>query len=124
MRRFNSDCRGSSAIEFAILAPITITLFFAIFWASFAVWAQAGIQRGTQEGARCAAIGAGQCTTDSMVLIYAADHTLGLNPPTTTFKVATAACGKEVSALYQYDFLSGALGLPPLTLTARSCFPA
>jgi len=62
-RRLRRDTRGSTMIEFALLASgILLPLTFAIFGAGVILWTQSSLQSTAALAARCGAIGGPQCT--------------------------------------------------------------
>ena len=119
------DQRGTSAIEFALTAPVFFLFIFGIMVCGLLFWTQIALQHGTEMAARCASINGTLCPTSDPTAIsnYATQQTLGLNPPVSTFTYSTPACGNQVSASYTFQ-LTEFLSLSPLTLTAKACYPA
>ena len=117
---------GTTAIEFALTAPVFFLLVFGIVEAGRLMWTQVALQHGVEMAARCASLKTADnpnpCPGAS-IEAYAAAQTLGLQPPLSVFTVATTACGAEVSAAYTYNVVTTALGTPSLSLSARSCVP-
>jgi Flp pilus assembly protein TadG len=120
---FMRSARGTAALEFALAAPVLLALIFGVVELSRGLWSKAALQHGVQMAARCGAIAATGCTSDSLTQAYAASQSYGLAPPASTFTVSTAACGKLVVADYSFLYASGLLGRAGVTLSARSCFP-
>ena len=115
---------GSSAIEFAMTAPIFLALVFGAIEMGLVLWTQFGLQYGSEAAARCASIDATDCGTPDQVASYAASHALGLSLPSSVFSLSTASCGNQVSANYTYRFYTFFFGKPSVTLAAKSCFPS
>jgi Flp pilus assembly protein TadG len=118
-----SDVRGSSAVEFALTAPVFLMMVFGIIECGLLLWTQLGLQHGVEMAARCASIDAKTCGSTSDIQKYAAQKAYGLKPPSSIFTVSTPACGSEVGASYPVRFVVSYFGAPSLTLKARSCFP-
>ena len=126
LTRFLRDARGTSAVEFAIVAPIFFMVVFGVIDGGRLMWTQVGLQHAVEMAARCASLQTAEnpdpCPGSS-VQGYAAQQAFGLNLPPGVFTVGTAECGVNVSASYEFQFFSSYLGVPPLTLSARSCSP-
>jgi Flp pilus assembly protein TadG len=137
--RFGRDERGATAVEFAMVAPFLIALFFGIFEFGRALWIQGILDYAVEQAARCEAINTTTCSSASATetfagglsapLPYASSCPVGQICPVYT---ATApACGYKVSGTYAFNFLSigslpilGASPLPTtVTLTSQSCYP-
>jgi Flp pilus assembly protein TadG len=123
LRAFAGDARGASAVEFAITAPIFCMLLVGIVEGGMLLWAQIGLQHGTQMAARCATIDTSVCGSADQIQSYAAQQSYGLNPPSSTFSFSAAACGNQVSASYRFALISNYFGMPALQIRAQSCFP-
>jgi len=122
--QLSRDERAAAAVEFALTAPVFFALLFGMLQVGLVLWTQLGLQHGAEMAARCASVNSATCGTVSAIQNFAAQQALGLNPPATTFAVTTPACGNKVSASYNYQFITGYLGTPSLTLRAESCFPS
>jgi Flp pilus assembly protein TadG len=118
-----SDESGTTAIEFAVTAPLFFLLLFAIFEGGLLMWTQLGLQHATEAAARCATINTSTCSSTTAIRNYAAQQAYGLSVSATAFAVSSPACGNQVSASYTFQFATGYFGLSALTLNAQSCFP-
>ncbi len=120
------DRSGTTAIEFALLAPILFTLVLGGIEFGRFIWTQAALDYAVQEGARCGIYNPDNlCSTGSEVQTFAADAAPQLKFPATIFTVNSAAsCGYQVSASYPYPYLIQGLAPVSPTLTASACFPA
>ena len=87
------------------------------------LWTQLGLQHGVEMAARCSSVNTTLCGSPSAIQNYAAERSLGVNPPASTFTVNSPACGIQVSANYTYQFVSTYFGAPSIVLTAQSCVP-
>jgi Flp pilus assembly protein TadG len=119
------DERGTTALEFAILAPVFFLIIFGIIAFGLLFWTQVGLQHGAEMAARCASTNTTLCPNgnQSAVTNYAMQQALGLSLPASTFTYITRDCGNQVSATYTFVF-PDILNLSPLKLTALACFPA
>jgi Flp pilus assembly protein TadG len=117
------DERATSAVEFALIAPIFFFILFLLIEGGLVVWTQLGLQHGAEMAARCASINTTLCGTTNDIQNYAAQQAFGINPSPSTFAVSTPTCGNEVAASYTYQFITTYFGSPSVTLSALSCFP-
>lgn len=117
------DIRGTTAVEFALTAPLFFMIVMGIIMFGMAVWVQVGLQHGAEMAARCATVDTTLCGDATAIQNYAAQQTLGVNPPPSTFTATNPACGNQVAANYTFEFLTNYFPSPFLTLTAQSCFP-
>lgn len=123
-RRLQRDCRGVSALEFAILLPFFVTLVIGMMQVSQALWTQMALQHAVEMAARCASINATSCGSTEQTQAYAAAQVYGMTLPDGTFSASTVACGNQVLASLPFSLDIPLVALPALTLTARSCYPA
>lgn len=114
--------RGTSAIEFAVVAPVLMLLFVATIEFARLFWTQAALQYALDRAARCAAVTPLTCTALTTPG-YASSQVAGLAIPAADFTYATAACGYQISASVPFAFLVPSLMPFSLTLTATSCHP-
>lgn len=113
VKQFIRDVDGASLVEFAVTAPLFFLLMFGIIQAALMLWAQVGLQHGTEAAARCASVSDtivknnantnfatigsfptpcysanGYATSNvSSLQSYAAANAFGFNPPASTFSV-------------------------------------
>ncbi len=123
LRTIWRDDGGTSALEFALTAPVFFLFIFGIIEFGLLFWTQLGLQHGTEMAARCATVNPTLCPGNSAITGYAAQQAFGLNPPAQTFTYSTPACGNQVRASYAFQFPQ-ILNLSPMTLTAQACFPS
>lgn len=130
LRRILIDRKGSSAVEFALVAPILLAFMFGIYEFGQAVWTQGILDFAVEQAARCASINTTTCANATAIKSYAATQTAPLNLASSVFTATTPACGNQVTASYAFPFL----GTMPLidgtsifptsvTLTSTACFP-
>jgi Flp pilus assembly protein TadG len=118
------DNRGTTALEFALTAPVFFLFMFGIIEFGLLLWTQIGLQHGAEMAARCASVDSTLCPNSNpgAITSYAAQQAFGLALPSQTFTYSTPACGNQVSASHAFQF-PAILNLSPLTLTAQACFP-
>ena len=119
------DNRGTTALEFALTAPVFFLFIFGIIEFGLLLWTQIGLQHGAEMAARCATVDSTLCPNSNpgAITSYAAQQAFGLALPSQTFTYSTPACGNQVSASHAFQF-PAILNLSPLTLTAQACFPS
>ncbi|MCI4680117.1 pilus assembly protein [Rhodoblastus acidophilus] len=114
---------GVSAVEFAMVGPIFISLMLAIFQGGMMLWTQLGLEHAVEAAARCSAVNASTCGSASEIQAYAATQAYGLNLPASTFSYSQSTCGNLVSASYTYPFFSNVFESASMPLKAEACFP-
>jgi Flp pilus assembly protein TadG len=120
------NCDGTTALEFALIAPTLFTLIFGGIEFSRLIWTEAALNYSVQEAARCGLVNPdGNCATSTAVATFAAAATPQLSFPVSTFTATpTASCGYQVTASYSYQFMVSGLVPKSPTLTAQACFPS
>ncbi len=119
-RLFARDERGVAAVEFAFVSPVFFLALFGLGQAGLWLWADFSLQRAVDAAARCAVITPKTCTD---VASYAASNVVGLSVPSSAFSSTTAACGAQVSAVYDVPTFTSGLGLPNITVHVSACYP-
>lgn len=112
---------GASAVEFGLILPALLMLLLGGMETGRALWTQNALNFAVEQAARCASIDQNNCGTTTQVQSYAA-AAAGAGFASSTFSVATAACGNVVSASYPIQLHIPFVGTA-LTLTAQSCYP-
>lgn len=123
MKRFIRDQRGSTAIEFALVAPALFTLLYGSIEFGRLMWTQSALNFAVEEAARCASVTPTTCGTSSQIATYAAGTISANYIPATAFEGATASCGHQVTASFVYPFVVTGLMPAGPTLSATACFP-
>jgi Flp pilus assembly protein TadG len=119
-----ADRSGTTAVEFAFLAPVLFVIFLGIVEFGRLLWTQSTLQQAVQAAARCASVNPTLCNTDSATETYAATQAFGLPVSSSAFTATTATCGNQVSANLPFNFVVPALFPENVTLTAFSCYPS
>ena len=122
-----SNDRGSTALEFAIVAPIWVTFVIGIVQAGMLLWVDNMLHDVVDAAARCTAIHS-ICTDQASMQNYAMQIT-GFSPgffwSASDFHLNDANAGtcpngsSQVSINFSYRFLYVA----PIPLSAISCYP-
>lgn len=116
-----SDNRGSTAVEFAIVAPVVVMFLVGIMNLAFMLYSIGGMHFAVEDAARCASARPTVCNTSNAIIAFAATRYFGaLVAPVFTHTVA--ACGNKVNATIAYTFDVG-LFQQSVPLSATSCFP-
>lgn len=123
IKGFLRTTEGTTAIEFALVAPSLFLIIFGGMEFGRLMWTQSALNYGVEEAARCASVTPATCGTASQIASYAAS-VIGISSVTSSaFTASTPSCGHQVHASLSYQFVvSGLLPFTP-TLTAQACFP-
>ena len=114
---------GTAALEFAILMPVFLVMFFGIVEFGRLLWTQTTMQHAVEAAARYAAINDPTCSSSSQTQSYAAGEVFGQSVPTSAFTLTCGTCGAQVKAQVDFSFVVSALFPYVITLNAQSCFP-
>ena len=126
MRNFHTvawdDERGTTAVEFAIVAPVFITSVIGTLYLCMCLLVVGSLHYAVEEGARCASVlKTSVCSDATTTVAYTKSRYFGLSG-SPTFTYAAEPCGNSVSASINYVLN---LGLKQVTvpITATACFP-
>lgn len=122
-RRLGAAERGSSAVEFALIAPFLLTMLFGIVEFGRALWIQGLLDYAVEQASRCASIDTSTCNSSGAIATYASQQTAPLNLPAADFSATTQSCGNQVKASYPFTFVVPKLLPYNITLKSQSCFP-
>jgi Flp pilus assembly protein TadG len=114
---------GTTAVEFALVAPALFLILFGAVEFGRLLWTQAALHFAVEEAARCASVTPSICGTSAQITAYAANAVSPLSIASTAFTSTTPSCGHQVSASFNYQFV--VTGIFPFTpaLTAQACLP-
>ena len=116
------DARGTTAVEFAIIAPVVIMLLVGITSISLMLFALGSMHFAVEDAARCASARPTQCSNPSAVIAYAQSRYAGaLASPVFTY--TAAPCGNQVKATVTFTFDAG-MYRQSVPLAATACFPS
>jgi Flp pilus assembly protein TadG len=117
------DCHGSAAVEMALVFPFLVLMIFGAIEAGWMLWSASTLDFAVEEAARCAAVDANNCGTTPAVKAVAASKAMGLGMAADDFTVTSPACGKQVAATYDFQFLMPFRANFTVAIPARSCYP-
>ena len=113
---------GSSAVEFALVAPILIMFIIGGMYLSLLGFTASSLRFAAQAGARCASINTTTCTNATSIQSYASSQFINLTGNTATFTTTTPVCGNRVAASVNFPLLTG-ISKVTVPLSASACFP-
>jgi Flp pilus assembly protein TadG len=121
--------RGQSLVEFALVAPLFLMMFFGVIELGRLVWTHHELTNGTREGARLAMVRGSESTSPltstSEIKDRILNTTVGLSSGSLTVS-ATGLGGDpgtsvSVTSTYSYDVLVGIIpGLGDMTISRTS----
>jgi Flp pilus assembly protein TadG len=116
-----SDDRGTTAVEFAIVAPLVVVLLVGIMSLSLMLFSIGSMHFAVEDAARCASARPTVCSSPAAIVAYANTRYAGalISP---VFIYASAPCGNQVSASVTYTFDVG-MYQQSVPLSTTSCFP-
>ena len=113
---------GTTALEFSVLAPVLCLFLIGIVDCGYALYTKQALYHGAQFAARCGALQTTSCSTVNQIKAVAVANSLGTSPPSSTFSVSDATCGKLVTASYDYRPFAMITSTFTVTMTARGCY--
>ena len=114
---------GSSAVEFALVAPILIMFIIGGMYLSMLGFTASSLHFATQAGARCASINTTSCNNAATIQSYALQQFINITGNTATFTATTPTCGNQVAATVNFRLVTG-ISTITVPLTASACFPS
>ena len=119
-----TDERGTTAVEFAIIAPVFISFVVGILYICMGLFLVGSLHYAVEEGARCASVrnsSTQSCKDATGIINYTKSRYFGPSS-SPIFTYAAAACGNSVSASITYD-MNFVLTKVSVPLSATACFP-
>ena len=115
------DEQGTTAVEFAIIAPVFIALLVGTLALCVGLFLIGSLHYAVEDGARCASIKTTICSDAATTVAYTQSRYFGpdVSP---TFTYAAAACGNSVSASINYSMNVGFRTFV-IPISATACFP-
>ena len=115
---------GTSALEFAIVAPVFLTMLLGVAELGRLAWTQSSLQYAVERAARCASLGLSQCATTADIQSYAAASLDTTSVAASSFAVSNCTNnGTQVSISLPFTFILRNLFPWQLTLTSQACYP-
>jgi Flp pilus assembly protein TadG len=121
LRSLGRDQRGTTAVEFAIIAPVLILLLIGTIAVCLALYLVGSLHFAVEDGARCASVKTTICADAATTVAYTQSRYLGPNV-SPTFTYAAAACGNSVTGSITYTMDVG-LRKFVIPISATACFP-
>jgi Flp pilus assembly protein TadG len=121
LKSIRQNQEGTTAVEFAIIAPLFILLVIGTIGLCFALFLVGSLHFAVEDGARCASVKTTICSDATSTIAYTQSRYLGPNV-SPTFTYAAAACGKSVSASISYSMDVGFRTFV-IPISATACFP-
>jgi Flp pilus assembly protein TadG len=121
LRSIRKNEEGTTAVEFAIIAPIFILLVLGIIGVCFALFLVGSLHFAVEDGARCASVKTLICQDSATTVAYTQTRYLGPNV-SPTFSATTAPCGNTVTGTVSYTMDIG-LRRFVIPVSATACFP-
>lgn len=111
---------GTSAIEFAFVAPVFLVLCIGSLYMCMLLWSVGSMQNAAQQAARCWAVNTALCGSAASAQTFATTRYNGVGSP--TFTATKTSCGFQMAGALTYSWNLGLHTLSvPLNTTA--CFP-
>lgn len=121
LKSLRLDQQGTTAVEFAIVAPVFIALLIGTLALCVALFLVGSLHFAVEDAARCASVKTAICSDSATTVAYAQNHYYGPNV-SPTFTYAAAACGSSVSASISYSMDVGFKTFV-IPISATACFP-
>ena len=122
LKAIQRNDEGSSAVEFAIIAPVFLLLVLGTIGLCFALFLVGSLHFAVEDGARCAAVKTAICADAATTVTYTQGRYLGPNV-SPTFTSTAQACGQSVSATVNYSMNIG-FRTYVIPITATACYPS
>ncbi|WP_375049592.1 MULTISPECIES: TadE/TadG family type IV pilus assembly protein [Bradyrhizobium] len=121
LKTLRLDQGGTTAVEFALIAPILIALLVGTITLCVGLFLIGSLHFAVEDGARCASVKTTVCSDAAATVAYTKSRYFGpdVSP---TFTYTAAACGNSVSASVNYSMNVGSRTLV-IPLSATACFP-
>ena len=120
IRSFSSNQGGATAVEFALVSPVLLIAILGALEFGRLMWTQSALHFAVEEAARCASVTPSTCGTSAQIAAYASTVS-ALTIDASSFTATTPACGHQVSASYNYQFIAAGFFPFTPTLTAQAC---
>ena len=119
------------AVEYGIILPFFLLLVLGIIDTGRLLWTYKTLSHAVDAAARCGAVNATSCGTQSQITTCAATQAYGLTISASAFSAASASCGVQVSGTLPFRFIIPWLGSAQpfgasntISLSASACYPA
>jgi Flp pilus assembly protein TadG len=111
-------------VELGIILPVFLSMLFGIINVAMVLWTFGSLHYAVETAARCAAVGASNCTTASGIQTYALNQYSGQSlGGTNPFVYSATGCGNTVTASYTYSLVILFIATYSVPLSATACSP-
>jgi Flp pilus assembly protein TadG len=125
LKSMRRDQQGTTAVEFAIVAPVFIALLLGTLALCVALFLIGSLHFAVEDGARCASVKTTICSDGPTTVAYTQSHyfgpSLSPNPFTYTPATPTNNCNR-VTASISYSMNVG-FRTYTIPISATACFP-
>lgn len=121
LKALRLDDQGTTAVEFAIVAPVFIALLVGTLALCVGLFLIGSLHFAVEDGARCASVKTTICSDAASTVAYAQSRYFGPNV-SPNFTYAAAPCGNSVSASISYSMNVGFRTFV-IPISATACFP-
>ena len=122
-RSFLACCRGATAVEFAIVAPLFLTMMVGVFELSRAMWIKASMQYAVEETSRYALVNTTKTAAELTTYAQTKLTDAGVGTTGMTFTITADGTVADIQVSYSFETLTSLLPFPSLALTAKSRVP-
>jgi len=121
LKSLRHDEQGTTAVEFAIIAPVLFMLLLGTMALCLALFLVGSLHFAVEDGARCASVKTTICADAATTVAYTQSRYIGPNV-SPAFTYAAAACGNSVTGSITYSIDVGFRTLT-VPISATACFP-
>ena len=115
------DRQGTTAVEFAIVAPVFIAMLLGTLALCVALFLIGSLHFAVEDGARCASVKTTICSDAASTVAYTPSRYFGPNV-SPNFVYAATACGNSVTGSISYSMDVGFKTFV-IPISATACFP-
>jgi TadE-like protein len=121
LKSLSQDRHGTTAVEFAIVAPVFIAMLMGTLALCVALFLIGSLHFAVEDGARCASVKSTICADAASTVAYTQSRYFGPNV-SPSFVYAAAACGNSVTGSIRYSMDVGFRTFV-IPISATACFP-
>jgi Flp pilus assembly pilin Flp len=121
LKSLSQDRQGTTAVEFAIVAPVFIAMLLGTLALCVALFLIGSLHFAVEDGARCASVKSTICPDAASTVAYTQSRYFGPNV-SPSFVYAAAACGNSVTGSIRYSMDMGFRTFV-IPISATACFP-
>jgi Flp pilus assembly pilin Flp len=123
VRSLAIDTRGSTAVEFALVAPLLFALLLAVLETGRLIWVDAALDQALAKAARCASLGRAHCPEGLEARLQRELRAHGVPAASPRLRHLPGPCGTVIRAELRYPPLVPALWPRRPLLSAMACRP-